>query len=669
MTFTELGLLEPLCRAVADEGYTAPTPIQEQSIPILLEGHDLLGAAQTGTGKTASFALPILHLLEQRRGSETAQKGKRPIRALVVAPTRELAIQIGDSFTAYGRYLNWTNTVIFGGVKQGKQVDALKRGVDILVATPGRLLDLMDQGYIRLEDVEYAVLDEADRMLDMGFIHDVKKIIKALPPKRQSLFFSATMPPDIVKLSKQMLGADTRQVSIKPEQTTAEKVEQSIYYVSKKNKPKLLAHLIVEKDMDHVLVFSRTKHGANKIVRKLEQAGIKAAAIHGNKSQPAREQALGDFRKGKLTALVATDIAARGIDVDDLAWVINYDLPNIPETYVHRIGRTGRAQASGTAISFCDGEERAYLKDIQKLIKQQLPIIDGHPWPDDGSIPEPAEPQQRGRGRGGRGRDGGPRNERSKKSESRRDEESRNDRSEKPRKERPSQHGGSKPSGAPASERGGDRGSRRRENKGAAWEEDGALSPFNPASTLSHSSWIDEEAGKGSDRGSGGNRNKNSGTRDGGRDGNRSRSRGRGRGKGKGRGDGQDGNSGAQSRSRDGGGQQRSSDGQQGDGKRGSRSRKRKPRSGRPRDGQSDGQQARRDGEGGQQRGGKRRSGEGRSNDSRSDRKPQRDADAGAKQGGKGAQDAGSKKRSSKDGSNTADTPKEKKKRSWWPFG
>ena len=463
MTFSDLGLIEPLCRAVAEEGYTHPTPIQEQSIPALLEGHDLLGAAQTGTGKTAAFSLPILQHLH----AAGVPSGKRRIRAVVVAPTRELAIQIGDSFTAYGRHTGLTNTVIFGGVKQGAQVDALKRGVDILVATPGRLLDLLDQGFISFGHVTHAVLDEADRMLDMGFIHDVKKIIAALPPKRQSLFFSATLPPDIVALSKRMLGQDTVEVHIAPEKPTAEKVDQAVYFVGKKDKPKLLAHLIREKDMEAVLVFSRTKHGANKIVRKLEQSGIKAAAIHGNKSQPARQQALGAFKDGKLPVLVATDIAARGIDVDDLSWVINYDLPNVPETYVHRIGRTGRARASGTALSFCDGEERAYLKDIQKLIRQTVPVVEDHPWPDDGSVPPPDEQARQGSQRPGRAprEDRAPRRERddAEARPARAPKAKKTDRSEKP-------------------ERGadGERPRRRRENKPAAWESGGPLSPFNP---------------------------------------------------------------------------------------------------------------------------------------------------------------------------------------------
>ncbi len=379
MTFKELGLAEPILKALEAEGYTHPTPIQEQSIPILLKGKDLLGVAQTGTGKTAAFGIPILHLMYE--GISLSQT-KRKVKALVVTPTRELALQIGESFTAYGKYTGLRNAVIFGGVKQGKQVNALKAGVDILIATPGRLLDLMDQGYISFRDLEHVVLDEADQMLDMGFIHDIKKIIAKLPTKRQSLFFSATMPKDIVELSRKMLG-DFERVTIKPEQATAEKVEQGVYFVNKGNKPKLLVHILEQQPQDSVLVFSRTKHGANKIVKKLAQAEIRSAAIHGNKSQTARQKALGDFKDGKLKVLVATDIAARGIDVEELSLVVNYDLPNVSETYVHRIGRTGRANASGTALSFCDVDERPYLRDIEKLINQQVPRMPEHPFTGD----------------------------------------------------------------------------------------------------------------------------------------------------------------------------------------------------------------------------------------------------------------------------------------------
>src|SRR5210317_1067072 len=347
MQFEDLGLISPILRALKDQNYKSPTTIQQKSIPLILSGEDILGNAQTGTGKTAAFAVPIIqHLV----GEGHNPQGKRTISSLVVTPTRELAIQIGESFTAYAKYTHVKNTVIFGGVSQGSQTHALKRGVDVLVATPGRLLDLMDQGFISLRDIEYFVLDEADRMLDMGFIHDIRKIIAKLPKKRQSLFFSATMPAKIVDLSRKILG-NPEKVIIKPEQTTAEKVEQSIYFVSKKGKPKLLAHLLQEEDIRSAIVFSRTKHGANKIVRILGKSKIDAEAIHGNTSQNPRQQALGNFKNGKIKVLVATDIAARGIDIDELSHVINHDLPNIPETYVHRIGRTGRASASGSAIS------------------------------------------------------------------------------------------------------------------------------------------------------------------------------------------------------------------------------------------------------------------------------------------------------------------------------
>ena len=397
MIFEDLKLEDPILKAIEKQGYTNPTPIQEQAIPILLNGHDLLGVAQTGTGKTAAFGIPILnHLLK-----ENNTVGKRKIKALVVTPTRELAIQIAENFTAYSQFTNLRNTVIFGGVKQSKQVTSLQQGVDILVATPGRLLDLMNQGYISFSDLKYVVLDEADQMLDMGFIHDVKKIIAKLPQKRQSLFFSATMPKSIVDLSQKMLG-DFKRVTIKPQQATAEKVEQGVYFVSKNNKPKLLIHLLEGRSTDSVLVFSRTKHGANKIVKVLDKANIKSAAIHGNKSQLQRQKALGAFKDGSLKVLIATDIAARGIDVDDLALVINYDLPNVSETYVHRIGRTGRASASGIALSFCMGDERPYLKDIENLIKQQVPRMGEHPFMEGADVVEGSlskKPQARNKNR------------------------------------------------------------------------------------------------------------------------------------------------------------------------------------------------------------------------------------------------------------------------------
>ena len=397
MIFEDLKLENPILKAIEKQGYINPTPIQKQAIPILLNGHDLLGVAQTGTGKTAAFGIPILnHLLK-----ENNTVGKRKIKALVVTPTRELAIQIAESFRAYGQFTNLRNTVIFGGVKQSKQVASLQQGVDILVATPGRLLDLMNQGYISFSNLKYVVLDEADQMLDMGFIHDVKKIIAKLPPKRQSLFFSATMPKSIVDLSQKMLG-DFKRITIKPQQATAEKVEQGVYFVSKNNKPKLLIHLLEGRSSDSVLVFSRTKHGANKIVKVLDKANIKSAAIHGNKSQLQRQKALGAFKDGSLKVLIATDIAARGIDVDDLAMVINYDLPNVSETYVHRIGRTGRASASGIALSFCMGDERPYLKDIENLIKQQVPRMGEHPFMEGADVVEGSlskKPQARNKNR------------------------------------------------------------------------------------------------------------------------------------------------------------------------------------------------------------------------------------------------------------------------------
>ena len=376
MTFNDLRIIEPIQKALKAEGYTHPTPIQEQSIPVLLRRKDLLGSAQTGTGKTAAFAIPILqHLyLDRQRNS-----GPPKIRVLVVTPTRELAIQIGESFSAYGKFTGIRNTVVFGGVKQGKQTQALNNGIEVLIATPGRLLDLMNQGFINLKDIKFFVLDEADRMLDMGFIHDIRKIIAKLPVKRQSLFFSATMPPNIVTLSRKILD-NPEKVAVRPEQTTAEKVDQSVYFISKKGKIKLLVHLLQTEPVESALIFSRTKHGANKIVKLLGRADISADAIHGNKSQGARQLALSNFKSGHTKVLVATDIAARGIDVEELSHVINYDLPNIPETYVHRIGRTGRAGASGIALSFCDTEEKAYLLDIQKLINQKIPVITEHPF-------------------------------------------------------------------------------------------------------------------------------------------------------------------------------------------------------------------------------------------------------------------------------------------------
>ncbi len=389
MTFKDLSIAPAILKALETKGYTQPTPIQEKAIPLLLAGRDLLGCAQTGTGKTAAFAIPILQHLY---ADASTKSGPRKIKALVVTPTRELAIQIDDNFTEYGQNTHLKNTVIFGGVKQGKQTEKLKRGVDILVATPGRLLDLMQQGFISLKDIDYFVLDEADQMLDMGFIHDIKRLLAKLPNKRQSLFFSATMPKNILELSQTILH-NQAEVSVKPEQATAEKVSQAIYFVKKGDKSKLLIDLIHENEGASTLVFSRTKHGADKVVRTLEKAGIKAAAIHGNKSQNNRQRALGAFKNGALNILVATDIAARGIDVSDLALVVNYDLPNIPETYVHRIGRTGRAKASGIALSFCDSVERAYLISIEKLIRQKVPVIQEHAYVDE-TVGITAKPKQ-----------------------------------------------------------------------------------------------------------------------------------------------------------------------------------------------------------------------------------------------------------------------------------
>lgn len=373
--FKDLGLIEPILMALYEEGYTNPTPIQEQSIPIVLEGKDLLGCAQTGTGKTAAFTLPIIQLLS----AKPVEKRKR-IKSLIVTPTRELAIQIAESFNAYGRHTQLNCTVIFGGVGQGPQVSSLKNGVDVLIATPGRLLDLMNQGYISLRDIEIFVLDEADRMLDMGFINDVRKLLAVLPKKRQSLFFSATMPPEIVQLANSILHHPEK-VTVTPVSSTVEIIDQGVYFVDKVNKNALLVEVLKNPTIKTALVFTRTKHGADKVVQLLTKNNIIAEAIHGNKSQNARQRALSNFKDQSTRVLVATDIAARGIDVDELAHVINFDMPNIPETYVHRIGRTGRAGAEGTALSFCDFEEKAYLADIEKLIRKKVPVIEEHPYP------------------------------------------------------------------------------------------------------------------------------------------------------------------------------------------------------------------------------------------------------------------------------------------------
>jgi ATP-dependent RNA helicase RhlE len=368
-------LIEPLRRAVAEEGYTTPTPIQQQSIPHLLKGRDLLGCAQTGTGKTAAFTLPLLQEMTLTR---KPLHGGRP-RALILTPTRELAAQIGDSIRTYGRHVKVIHSVIFGGVGQQPQVDALRRGVDVLVATPGRLLDLMGQGHVRLDHIELFILDEADRMLDMGFIPQVRKVIARLPAKRHSLFFSATMPPVVAELAREML-TDPVQITIDPERPTVERIAQKVLFVDKENKDALLIHLIAGHNMDKVIVFSRTKHGADKVVKGLSKAGIAAAAIHGNKSQTARTTALHHFKTGRVRALVATDIAARGLDVDGITHVVNYELPEEPETYVHRIGRTARAGADGDAVSFCAARERDMLRDIEKLIRKAVPVDQNHPY-------------------------------------------------------------------------------------------------------------------------------------------------------------------------------------------------------------------------------------------------------------------------------------------------
>jgi ATP-dependent RNA helicase RhlE len=382
--FSGLGLHADLLRAVRRAGYVEPTPIQTRAIPHVLAGRDLLGAAQTGTGKTAAFALPILQRFSETsagpRGSN-GNHGKRrghPVRALVLAPTRELALQIGESFDTYGHYTNLANTVIYGGVGQNPQVQALQRGVDILIATPGRLLDLIGQGYISLDRVEVLVLDEADRMLDMGFIHDVRRIVKLMPTDRQTLLFSATLTHEILKLAGNTL-RDPIEVSVSPEQPTVEAIEQAVYFVPKQKKRALLEHLLADSTITRALVFTRTKHGANRVVKNLAQAGIRAEPIHGNKSQTARQRALKNFQAGKTRVLVATDVVARGIDVEDISHVIQFDLPNEPETYVHRIGRTGRAGADGIALAFCAEDERPYLRDIEKLIRMHIPVIKEHP--------------------------------------------------------------------------------------------------------------------------------------------------------------------------------------------------------------------------------------------------------------------------------------------------
>lgn len=385
MSFEKLKLIKPIQTALANEGYKTPTPIQQQAIPLILERKDLLGCAQTGTGKTAAFAIPILQILSEEKehrkpGGKTHHgKDKKHIKALIVTPTRELAVQVGESFSVYGKHTGLKNTVVFGGVSQFAQTEKLKRGVDILIATPGRLLDLMNQKHIDLSHISLFVLDEADRMLDMGFIHDVKKIIAKLPAKRQSLFFSATIPDEIVNLSKTIL-TDPVKIDISPKSKTVEVIKQAVYFVSRTDKKKLLIHILQNEDVTSALVFTRTKRGADVVSRFLTEAKIDNAAIHGDKTQGQRQKALDSFKSMRTKVLVATDIAARGIDIEKLSHVFNYDIPEFSENYIHRIGRTGRAGLGGTALSFCDAEERYYLKEINKLIKTNIPVVEDHPY-------------------------------------------------------------------------------------------------------------------------------------------------------------------------------------------------------------------------------------------------------------------------------------------------
>ena len=377
MSFSDLKIIEPILKALRTEGYEKPTPIQEQAIPIILDRKDLLGCAQTGTGKTAAFAIPILQILDAEKNNDP--RAPRKVKALILTPTRELAIQINESFAAYGKNTNLRHTVIFGGVSQHAQVDALRRGVDIVIATPGRLMDLFNQRLFSFQDISIFTLDEADRMLDMGFIMDVRRIVTKLPAQKQTLFFSATMPPEIQKLANTILKNPIK-VEVTPPSTTVEKIEQSVFFVGKSDKQALLRHVLRNTEAETALVFTRTKHGADRVTKFLNQSRISAEAIHGNKSQNARQRALNNFKLKHTRVLVATDIAARGIDVDDLNLVINYELPNIPETYVHRIGRTGRAGASGVALSFCDSEEKGFLNDINRLITKTIPVVKEHPF-------------------------------------------------------------------------------------------------------------------------------------------------------------------------------------------------------------------------------------------------------------------------------------------------
>ena len=376
MTFENLNIIQPILDAIKRENYETPTPIQAQAIPAVLEGKDIIGCAQTGTGKTAAFAIPILQNIKKHFNSE---QGRKTIKALILSPTRELAIQIGEKFAAYGKTTHLKHTVVYGGVSQFHQVRSLKGGIDIVIATPGRLLDLMNQGFINLSNLKILTLDEADRMLDMGFINDINKIISKVPEKRQTLFFSATMPAAIQKLSQSIL-KDPVRISISPVNPSAENVTQELYYVEKGNKKSLLLHVLEKKAVSSALIFTRTKHGADKITKQIKMSGIRAEAIHGNKSQNYRQRALKNFKDKKTTVLVATDIASRGIDIDDLSHVINYEIPNEPETYVHRIGRTGRAGASGIAISFCDRAEQGHIRDISRLINVSIPVITDHPF-------------------------------------------------------------------------------------------------------------------------------------------------------------------------------------------------------------------------------------------------------------------------------------------------
>ncbi len=384
MTFKDLNLIEPIMRSISEKGYVEPSPIQAEAIPHILNGYDLLGCAQTGTGKTAAFSIPIIQNL-----CNSNSHRKSGIKALIITPTRELAIQIGECFADYAVHTPLRHTVIFGGVNQNPQIDAIRSKVDILIATPGRLLDLIDQGHIKLHNLEYFVLDEADRMLDMGFIHDIKRILKHLPSRRQSLFFSATMPPQIEKLANSIL-TNPRKVEVTPVSSTVDKIDQYIHFVDKKDKPSLLVELLSDKELESVLVFTRTKYGADKVARTLNKHSLSSAAIHGNKSQNSRQKALNDFKERNIRILIATDIAARGIDVDHLSHVINYELPDVPETYVHRIGRTGRAGRDGVAISFCDAEEGEMLRDIQKLIGKKIIVAGGKPH-DSKAIKEAAQ--------------------------------------------------------------------------------------------------------------------------------------------------------------------------------------------------------------------------------------------------------------------------------------